>query len=102
MQFFSLFLVVAPHKKRAVVRSQTQGLSQLAAGIKSLVEPQACHRKKEMEENRRRDEMFFQFQSEQRELDREHKSHMMQLIMTMQQQEKQLLISPPAPLAPQD
>ena len=45
--------------------------------------------------------MFFQFQREQRELDRQHESRMMQLIMTMQQQQKQLLISPPAPLAPQ-
>ena len=54
-----------------------------------------------MEKNRRRDEMFFQFQREQRELDRQHESHMMRLIMTMQQQQKQLLISPPAPLAPQ-
>ena len=44
---------------------------------------------------------FFQFQREQRELDRQHESRMMQLIMTMQQQQKQLLISPPAPLAPQ-
>ena len=101
MQFFSLFLVVAPHKKRAVVRSQTQGLSQLAAGIKSLAESQTSRHIKEMEENRRRDEMFFQFQREQRELDRQHESRMMQLIMTMQQQQKQLLISPPAPLAPQ-
>ena len=102
MQFCSLFLVFAPHKKRAVARSQTQGLSQLAAGIKSLAESQASCHKKEMEENRRRDEMFFQFQREQRELDRQHESRMMQLIMTMQQQQKQLLISPPAPLAPQD
>ena len=101
MQFFSLFLVVAPHKKRAVVRSQTQGLSQLAAGNKSLPESQASRHKKEMEENRRRDEMFFQFQREQRELDRQHESRTMQLIMTMQQQQRQLLISPPAPLAPQ-
>ena len=69
MQLFSLFLFVAPHKKRAVVRSQTQGLNQLAAGIKSLAESKASHHKKEMEENRRRDEMFFQFQREQRELD---------------------------------
>ena len=102
MQFCSLFLVVAPHKKRAVARSQTQGLSQLAAGIKSLAESQASRHKNEMEDNRRRDEMFFQFQREQRELDRQHESRMMQLIMTMQQQQKQLLISPPAPLAPQD
>ena len=76
-------------------------MSQLAAGIKSLAESQASRHKKEMEENRRRDEMFFQFQREQRELDRQHESRMMQLIMTMQQQQKQLLISPPAPLAPQ-
>ena len=114
MQFFSLFLVVAPHKKRAVVLSQTQGsftdprfihrlkvcsqtqgFSQLAAGIKSLAESQASRHKKQMEENRRRDEMFFQFQREQRALDR------MQLIMTMKQQQKQLLILPPAPLTPQ-
>ena len=101
MQFFSLFLIVAPHKKRVVVRSQTQGLSQLAAAIKSLAESQASRHKKEIEENRRRDEMFFQFQGEQRELERQHESRMMQLIMTMQQQQKQLLISPPAPLAPQ-
>ena len=101
MQFFSLFLVVATHKKRAVVRSQTQGSSQLAAGIKSLAESQACRHKKEMEENRRRYEMFFPFQREQRELDRQHESRMMQLIMMMQQQQKRLLISPPAPLAPQ-
>ena len=86
---------------KAVVRSQTQGLSQLAAGIKSLPKCQVSHHKKEMEENRKRDEMFFQFQREQRELDRQHESRMMQLIMTMQQQQKQLLISPPAPLAPQ-
>ena len=98
---FSIFLVVAPHKERAVVRSQTQGLSQLAAGIKSLAESHASCHTKEMEENRRRDEMFFQFPREQRELDLQHESHMMQLIMTMQQQQKQLIISPPAPLAPQ-
>ena len=90
MQFFSLFLIVAPHKKRVVVRSQTQGLSQLVAAIKSLAESQASRHKKEIEENRRRDEMFFQFQGEQRELDQQHESRMMQLIMTMQQQQKQL------------
>ena len=45
--------------------------------------------------------MFFQFHREQRELDRQHQRCMMQLTMTMQQQQKQLLISPPAPLAPQ-
>ena len=69
MQFFTLSLVVARHKKRAVVPSQTQVLSQLAAGIKSLAESQASRHKKEMEENQRRDEMFFHFQREQRELD---------------------------------
>ena len=76
-------------------------MSQLAAGIKSLAGSQASRHKKEMEENRRRDEMFFQFQRGQREFDRQHESRMMQLIMTMQQQQKQLLISQPVPLAAQ-
>ena len=76
-------------------------MSQLAAGIKCLAESQASGHKKEMKENRRIDEMFFQFQRVQRELDRQHESRMMQLIMTMQQQQKQLLISAPAHLAPQ-
>ena len=76
-------------------------MSQFAAGIKSLAESQASGHKKEMKENRRRDEMFFQFQRVQRELDQQHESRMMQPIMTMQQQQKQLLISPPAHLTPQ-
>ena len=54
-----------------------------------------------MEENRRRDEMFFSISKEQRELDQQYESCMMQLIMTMQQQQKQRLVSPAAPLAPQ-
>ena len=29
-------LVVAPHKKRKVARSQTQGLSQLASGMEKI------------------------------------------------------------------
>ena len=69
--------------------------------VKSLAESQASRHKKEMEKNWRRDEFFFQFQREQTEVDQQHESHMMRLIMTMQQQQKQLLISPPVPLAPQ-
>ena len=58
MQFFSLFLAVALHKKTAVFRSQAQSLSQLEADVKSLAESRASGHKNEMEENWRRGEML--------------------------------------------
>ena len=42
-------IVVKPHKKRKVVQSQTQALSQLAGGMTKLIESQAKRHKEQME-----------------------------------------------------
>ena len=47
-------LLVESHKKRDVVRSQTQGLSQLANGIRDLAQSQAMRHREEMKETKRR------------------------------------------------
>ena len=48
-------IVVKPHKKRKVARSQTQALSQLAGGMTRLIESQAKRHKEQMEFEKERD-----------------------------------------------
>ena len=54
-------IVVKPHKKRKVLRSQPQALSQLAGGISKLIELQAKRYKEQMEFEKERDRAFLEF-----------------------------------------
>ena len=54
-------IVVKPHKKRKVLRSQAQALSQLAGGISKLIELQAKRHKEQMEFEKERDRAFLVF-----------------------------------------
>ena len=51
-------LVVAPHKKRRVVRSQNQALSHMANGMEDLPSSQIKRAKLMIEADRKRDELF--------------------------------------------
>ena len=54
-------VVVKPHKKIKVERSQTQALSQLAGGMTKLIESQAKRHKEQMEFDKERDQEFLEF-----------------------------------------
>ena len=64
------FLVVTPHKN---------SLSQLESKTKSLTKSKVSHRKNNIDEKQQRDDIFFQFQKNQRELDCQHEICMIQL-----------------------
>ena len=51
-------VVVAVHKRRMSIRSQSQSLSELASGIRVLSKSPAKFQKMALEEERRRDERF--------------------------------------------
>ena len=65
-------IVVKPHKKRKVVQSQTQPLSQLAGGMTKLNESQAKRHKEQMEFEKERDWAFLEFTKEEVEKNRRH------------------------------
>ena len=54
-------LVVKAHRKKGVVRSQTQALSQIASGLKSLAEAQATRLKRQLEVDENRDNRMLKF-----------------------------------------
>ena len=65
-------IVVKPHKKRKVVRSQTQALSQLAGGMTKLTELQAKRHEEQMEFKKERDRVFLEFKKEEAEKNQRH------------------------------
>ena len=65
-------IVIKPHKKMKVVRSQAQALSQLARGMTKLTESQAKRFKGQMEFEKERDRTFFEFKKEEVEKNRRH------------------------------
>ena len=58
-------IVVKPHKKRKIVQSQTQGLSQVAGGMTKLIESQVKKHKEQMELKKERDRAFLEFKKEE-------------------------------------
>ena len=65
-------IVVKPHKKRKVVRSQTQAVSQLAGGMTKLIESQPKRHKKYIEFEKERNQAFLEFKKEEAEKNRRH------------------------------
>ena len=65
-------LIVAPHQKRKVVRSQTQALSELSNTLKLMAESQAKRHKKGLEADKKRDEALMAFKREEAQKNREH------------------------------
>ena len=63
------------------MRSLNQALGQLANGIKTQVDSQAVWHKKDLEENRRRDELFLKYQTEEKEWDTAHELNMMKMTL---------------------
>ena len=61
---------VSAHKKRKVVRSEAQALSQLAGGMNILIESQAELDKEQMEFEKERDRAFLEFKREEAEKNR--------------------------------
>ena len=64
-------LVVKPHNRRAVVRSQTQALSQVASGLSKMAEAQSIRHTRQMEADKAREE-FLEFRQKESEENRRH------------------------------
>ena len=58
-------LVVAPHRKRNVVRSQNQALSKIAKGIEDLAGAQNKRTKLMIETNKKRVELFLKHKADE-------------------------------------
>ena len=69
-------LIVKPHQKRKVVRSQTQALSHLAGGMTQLIQSHAKRHKSQMDFERERDRAFMEFKREEAERNRQHELEM--------------------------
>ena len=65
-------IVVKPHKKRKVVRSQTQTLNHLARGMTKLIELQVKIHKEQMEFEKERGRSFLEFKKEEAEKNPRH------------------------------
>ena len=65
-------ILVKPHKKRKVVRSQTPTLSEQAGGMTELIELQVKQHKEQMEFEKERDQAFLEFKKEEAEKNRRH------------------------------
>ena len=65
-------ILVKPHKKRKVVRSQTQALSQLAGGMTKLIELQVKRHKEQMEFEKERDQAFLEFKKKEAKKNRRY------------------------------
>lgn len=82
-------VVVAPHKKCKVIRSNKQALSEIAQSLKTYSESQNKRHQKSIEEEKKREERFLQFKREEAEKDRLHEMRMAQMfIATMQNQQQ--------------
>ena len=66
-------VVVAPHRKAKQVRSNKQALSEIENGLKALVEISQKNNKMMIEEERKREERYLSFRSEEAEKNRQHK-----------------------------
>ena len=75
-------LVVAPHKKRKVVRSQNQALSRMAKGMEDLASSQIKRAKLMIEADRKRDELFLKHKEEEVKRNREHELRLAQIYGT--------------------
>ena len=65
-------IVITSHKKRKVVRSEAQALSQLAGGMNKLIESKAELHKEHMEFEKERDRAFLEFKREEAVKNRRH------------------------------
>ena len=54
-------LIVKSHNRRAVVRSQTQALSQVASGLSKMAEAQSIRHTRQLEADKARDKEFLEF-----------------------------------------
>ena len=63
---------MAPHRKAKQVRFNKQALSEIANGLKVLVEPSQKNNKMVIEEERQREETYLSFQREEVEKNRQH------------------------------
>ena len=68
--------LVAPHKKRKIVRSQQEPLSQLEASVDQLASVQMKKHKLPLESDIKREEMFLKFKQDEVKKNREHKLEM--------------------------
>ena len=75
-------LVVAPHKKRKVVRSQNQASSHMAKGMEDLASSQIKHAELMIEAVRKRDELFLKHKEEEVKRNREHELRLAQIYGT--------------------
>ena len=58
-------LVVAPHRKRNVVRSQNQALPKIAKGMEDVARAQIKRTKLMIQADKRRDEVFFKHETDE-------------------------------------
>ena len=75
-------LVVAPHKKRKVVRSQNQALSHTVKGTEDLASSQIKRAKLMIEGDQKRDELFLKHKKEEAKQNREHELRLAQIYAT--------------------
>ena len=87
-------LVTAPHKKRKLARSQTQGMSQLASGMEKIAA--AALKKQELlvERDLKREEMYLVFRREETEKNREHELRIAEMYVKMFLREMQPNVLP--------
>jgi len=76
-------IIAAPHKKRKVVRSQNQGLSQLAKGVEDMNSSQMKRTQMMIEADVKRDELFLKHKAEEAEKNREHELRLAQVYSAM-------------------
>ena len=86
-------LVAKPHQKRKCVRSQTQALSQVASSIGVFTESQNKRQKLQMEEEKKRDELFLKFKMDEAERNRQHELQMTRMMMEFMSGRMSMFIS---------
>ena len=67
-------LVVAPHRKRNVVRSQNQALSKIAKGMEDLAGAEIKRTKLMIKADQKRDELFLKHKADEAQGTREYKA----------------------------
>ena len=78
-------VVVAPHKKCKVIRSNKQALSEIAQSLKTYSEAQNKRHQKSIDKDKKREERFLQFKREEAEKDHMHEMRMAQMFITTMQ-----------------
>ena len=76
-------LVVPPHKKHKVVRSQNQTLSHMVKGMQDLASLQIKRSKLMIEADRKRDGLFLKHKKEEAKRNREHELRLAQIYATV-------------------